>query len=57
VFLQFRVWLARTTQGHCMVQGLIGEKVISQMVDNVIVALLRYQSKFYALEFSHVQYV
>jgi hypothetical protein len=49
------VWLARATQGHGMVQGFIGEKVISEMVDDIIEALLRYRSEFYTLEFIHVQ--
>jgi hypothetical protein len=47
------MWLARATQGHGIVQGLIGEKVVSQVVDYVIVAFLVDQPEFYVLEVSH----
>jgi hypothetical protein len=38
-----------------MVQGLIGEKVVPQVVDDVIVTLLGDHSELYAFEVSHVQ--
>lgn len=47
--------LARATQGHGMVQGLVGEKVVSQMVDDIIIAFLVDQPEFYVFEFSHFQ--
>jgi hypothetical protein len=49
------VRLARATQGHGVVQGFIGEKVVPQMVDDFIVTLLRDQPELYAFEVSHVQ--
>jgi hypothetical protein len=49
------MWLARATQGHGMVQGFISEKVVSQMVDDVVVAFLVDQPEFYVLEVSHRQ--
>jgi hypothetical protein len=49
------MWLARATKRHGIVQGLIGKKVVSQMVDNVIVAIFFDQPEFYVLEVSHFQ--
>ena len=47
------MWLTRATKGHGVVQGLIGEKVVSQMADNVVVAILVDQPEFYVFEVSH----